>query len=152
MRHSIFFLAAVLLIFIHCGTASTNHAPDLKPLMADMTTAPQPDLLLAPVLVSASPATIAIGADATITVKGSACHFDTWCSVAAATSFAPCVLNSFSTKVVDADTVQYLISVPAGAQPTACNVSIQPRVPNSGGGCGANAGPLLTLSPAFSLK
>ncbi len=84
--------------------------------------------------------------------KGSNCHFDSWCSLAAATSFAPCVLNSFSTKVVDADTVQYLISVPAGAQPTACNVSIQPRVANNSGGCGANAGPLLTLSPAFSLK
>lgn len=146
------FLAAFLLVSVHCENAPTNPAPDLKIPATDMAPAPQPDLAPTSALVNASPTTIAIGADSTITVKGSNCHFDSWCSLAAATSFAPCVLNSFSTKVVDADTVQYLISVPAGAQPTACNVSIQPRVANSSGGCGANAGPLLTLSPAFSLK
>ena len=105
-----------------------------------------------PALVSVSPQTATIGGDTTITVKGSACHFDTWCGIGSATSFTSCVLSSFTTKIVDADTVQFTLSVPMGAQPMACGISIQPRLQNSGGGCGANAGPLLQLSPAFSLK
>lgn len=149
---TISFLAVFLLVLVHCGTVPTNPVPDLKPAITDMAVAPQPDLSPTPALVSVSPATIPIGADTTVTVTGTNSHFDTWCPVGASTSFAPCVLNSFSTKIVNANTVQYLISVPAGAQPTSCNIVIQPRVVNSGGGCGANAGAQLQLSPAFSLK
>lgn len=150
MRCTISFLTAALLVFIHCG--NTDPALDMEPPKSDMGAAPQPDLAPAPALVSVSPQTATIGGDTTITVKGSACHFDTWCGIGSATSFAPCALNSFSTKIVDADTIQFTLSVPVGAQPMSCNIAIQPRSVNSGGGCGANAGPLLTLSPAFSLK
>lgn len=34
----------------------------------------------------------------------------------------------------------------------AMKITVQPRVVNSSGGCGPNAGPQLSLSPAFSLK
>lgn len=145
-------ILSLALVFLDCGTTAIPAPPDLRAPAVDMATAPQPDLAPAPALASVSPATVTIGADTTITLTGTNCHFDTWCDIGASTSFAPCVLNSFSTKVVDANTMQYSVSVPAGAQPANCKITIQPRVANSGGGCGPNAGPQLVLSPAFSLK
>lgn len=143
-------LALTALFYLNCTPESAPVVYDIRPVVLDMS-GTQPDLTPIPVLVSVSPTTIPIGADTVITVTGANCHFDTWCS-GPSTSFAPCVLNSFSSGAKGPNTIQYTLTVPAGAQPINCNVSIQPRLVNSNGSCGANASALLSLSPAFTLK
>lgn len=143
-------LALTALFYLNCTPESAPVVYDMRPVVLDMSGA-QPDLTPIPALLSVSPTTIPIGVDTVVTVTGANCHFDTWCP-GPSTSFAPCVLNSFSSGAKGPNTIQYTLTVPAGAQPTNCNVSIQPRLVNSNGSCGANASALLSLSLAFTLK
>lgn len=143
-------LALATVFSLNCMSEPMPTQNDMRIISGDMA-ASQVDLAVQPSLVSVSPGVVPIGADTVITVRGNDCHFDTWCP-GPLTSFQPCVINSFSTAVKDANTIQYTLTVPAGTQPNNCNVSIQPRLVNSNGSCGANASALLALSPAFSLK
>jgi len=144
-------LALAAFFSLNCNPTPTPIVEDMRVSLSDMDVA-QSDLATpTPTLVSVTPNIVPIGADTVITVTGANCHFDTWCP-GPSTSFAPCVLNSFSSGAKGPNTIQYTLTVPAGTQPTNCNVTIQPRLVNSNGSCGANASALLSLLPAFTLK